>query len=535
MKRPNKAMGRFRLPALGAAVFLCGSAVAGQVMADTLADAIAKAYATNPQILAQRAALRALDETYVQARGSFGAVVSGQIGSAYTDTTRDSFDFLGRPAGRSESKDYTDSSGIAIVQPLYTGGRLTSRLKASEAQIKAGRENLRRSELELLTQVVGVYTSVRRDEMIVKITDESVAALAKMLEDSEAKFAVRQITRTDVEQARGRLSSAKTQALTAKAQLSISRAQYNAVVGQYPGTLEAEPDLLDVPQSLDTAFDLGEQNNPSLLQALYNEAASRARKQEARANRLPQLNGRLDWQRGALAPYDARLGDFENKSASITLSQPLFASGQISSAIREATQQNERDRQLLDDARRNMVFTVSQSWDQLVLARTTLVTLAEEVKSTAIALYGVREEEKFALRSTIEILNAQAEATSAQVGFVRARANEYVGRVQLLATAGTLKPDILSAGVKTYDPVRNFNKVKWVGALPTEIVGRVLDLVNLPDFSRPQSGDTTPIRPPGGAMPDVAVDQLRKTQMPSILDTSDPAPMDAPGPGPRRK
>jgi TolC family type I secretion outer membrane protein len=522
------ALRKFRLRALAATVAVCALSMAGSALADTLADAIAKAYVTNPQILAQRAALRALDESYVQARGAFGVTASGSIGSAYTDFTRDSFDFLGRPDGRAQNKDYTDNGGIAVVQPLYTGGRLTARLKGSEAQIKAGREALRRAELDLLTQVTGVYVGVRRDEDILKISDEAVAALQKMLDDAEAKYDVRQVTRTDVEQARARLAAAKTQALTAKAQLAVSRAQYNAVVGQYPGTLEREPDALDVPGNLDAAFDAGEHSSPQLLQAAYTEASSRARKDEARANRLPQVSGRLDWQRGPLASYDARLGDFDQKSASITLTQPLFASGQIQSAVRQATQENERDRQLLDDARRSMVFQVSQTWEQLVLSRTSLVSLAQEVKSTAIALYGVREEEKFALRSTIEILNAQAEATNAQVGFVRARATEYVGRVQLLAATGTLTPDTLSTGVKAYDPVKNFKRVKWVGALPTEIVSRVLDLLSAPDFSKPKGGDTTPIRPPGETLPSVPVDALRATKMPSILDTSDPSPSDAP-------
>lgn len=518
---------KFRLAMLAATVAAGALSMAGHALADTLAEAVAKAYATNPNILAQRAALRALDESYVQARAGFGVTASGNIGATHTDLKRDSFNFLGQPDGRSENRDYTDNGGVTVVQPLYTGGRLTARLKASEAQIKAGREALRRAELDLLAQVTAVYVNVRRDEDILKISDEAVAALQKMLDDAEAKYAVRQVTRTDVEQARARLASARTQALGAKAQLAVSRAQYNAIVGQYPGTLEPEPDILDIPVNIDTAFDAAERNSPLVLQAAYTEAASRARKDEARAARLPQVAGRLDWQRGPLAAYDARLGDYDSKSASIVVTQPLFASGQIQSGIRQATQENERDRQLLDDTRRNMVLQVSQTWEQLVLSRTSLVSLAEEVRSTAIALYGVREEEKFALRSTIEILNAQSEATGAQVGFVRARATEYIGRVQLLAATGTLTPEVLSAGVKAYDPVKNFKRVKWVGALPTEIVGRVLDLLSTPNLSRPKGGDTGPIRPPGDPLPNVAVDQLRATKMPSILDTSDPAPLDA--------
>ena len=48
-----------------------GLALAGSAGAETLADAIALAYQTNPQLLSQRATQQALDESYVQARAGW--------------------------------------------------------------------------------------------------------------------------------------------------------------------------------------------------------------------------------------------------------------------------------------------------------------------------------------------------------------------------------------------------------------------------------------------------------------------------------
>ncbi|WP_269715383.1 TolC family outer membrane protein [Caulobacter sp. NIBR2454] len=519
---------KLALSASALALLLGGALVPGLAAADTLADAVALAYQTNPNIQAQRAAVRALDESYVQARAGFGVQASGQIGSTYNYNERDTTDILGRPGGEVKAKDYTDSRQLVIAQTLYTGGRLTARLNATEAQIKAGRESLRRAELDLLTRVVAAYVGVRRDEAILRVSEESAAALAKMLQDSEDKYSVRQVTLTDVEQSKARLASARTQVANAKAQLSTSRAQYAAIVGQAPGTLEPEPDLQGLPDTLDSAFDLAEVNSPLILQSVYTEAASRARMAEAKAGRMPQVTGRLDWAYGPVAQYNDRLGNVENYTASITLSQPLYSSGQISSVIRQSVQENVRDQQLLDDARRNAVFGVSQSWDQLTLARDSLVSIEEEMRASAVALYGVREEERFALRSTIEILNAQQELLGAQIGFLRGRFNEYVGRVQLLANMGVLRPETLSATTVAYDPTRNFNKVKWKGALPTEIVTRVLDLVSRPDLSTPVAGDTTPIRPADAPISAAPVEAGKLAPLPSILSLDDPSQIEAP-------
>ena len=57
-----------------AAIFCAGAAAAysAPASAETLADAIALAYDTNPNLQAQRSTQRALDETYVQARTGSG-------------------------------------------------------------------------------------------------------------------------------------------------------------------------------------------------------------------------------------------------------------------------------------------------------------------------------------------------------------------------------------------------------------------------------------------------------------------------------
>src|SRR5665213_1020903 len=59
----------------------CGAALAalaGGGRAETLGDAIALAYQSNPTLQAQRATQRALDETYVQARAGYEPTLGAQ-------------------------------------------------------------------------------------------------------------------------------------------------------------------------------------------------------------------------------------------------------------------------------------------------------------------------------------------------------------------------------------------------------------------------------------------------------------------------
>jgi TolC family type I secretion outer membrane protein len=480
--------------------------------AETLSDAIAAAYQSNPNIQAQRAAMRALDENYTQTRAAYGLQASASVSENY-GWQKGVLDKNGKEAT-------TQASQLSVSQALYTNGRYAARLAGVEAQIKAARENLRRIEMDLLVRVTNAYISVRRDREVLRISQGGEAWLRKQLQDTEDKYSVRQVTLTDVQQAKARLASATTQVANAQAQLNVSAAFYASLIGHMPDTLEPEPDIDGLPVSLDEAFNQAEQANPSLLAAGYTEKSSREGVAAARAQRLFSISANAGYRNGSALPYDGRGALREDTvNAGITLSQPLFSGGQLSSAIRQSVEENNRDKLLIDDARRNMVLSVSQYWDQLVAARKSLVSLEEEMKADTIAFYGVREEERFALRSTIEVLNAQAELQNAQIGFVRGRANEYVGRVQLLAQVGTLEVGNLAPGVQSYDPERHFKKVRYKGMLPTDLIVQTFDKIALPmEPKKPKPGDTTPIRPPSTDLPAKPISADKVTPPQSIND-----------------
>ena len=465
-----------------------GAIAAGSARAESLADAIAEAYRSNPNVQAQRAALRALDESYVQARSQMGLSASAQAGDTYDRLHRG-----GEPSifggGGGNYRVESSNMGLSLQQPIYTGGRVAARTTAAENDILAGRQNLRRAELDLLLRTVSAYVGVRRDQQVLNITRDTVKVLTQQLDESKAKFEVRQVTATDVAQSEARLAQANTQLANAAAQLAITRSQYLQLVGHNPDNLEPEAALDNLPPTIDQAFDAAEQLSPQLLAAQFTEAASRSRVAEARAGRLPTVVLRADRTRGPEVPYLPKPYD-DTLTLSAVVSQPLFSSGQISSAIRQSVEQNNRDRLFVEDARRTVVQNISQAWEALVAARSSLLSQDVEMRSDETAYYGVREEERVGLRSTIEVLNAQSELTQAQLSLVRNRANEYTSRVQLLALIGALNVDTLAPEAEAYDPAKNFRRVKNRFAMPWEVPLRALDRLGGPPIGKQRPADT---------------------------------------------
>ncbi len=475
--------------------------IATAASAESLGDAIALAYQTNPTLQEQRANQRALDETYVQARSGLRpqASASAQVSESETRYAAGSraidTDFDGIPDTElaiPSTTISTDSSsgGLSVSQPLYTGGRVSSAVSASQADVLAGREGLRQVEANVLLAVIQAYVDVRRDEERLRIAQENVSVLNRQLDEASARFDVGEITRTDVAQSQARQAAARATLASAQASLAISRANYLAVVGQNPGDLTPEPALdPKLPESVDAAFARAEDNNPLVLAAAYNERASSARVAQARAGRRPtvSLRGDVGYSASERAGVGNQFGDYDRQvTGAVALSMPLFTGGLSNSQVRQAAERNNADRVAIEGARRDAMQAVAQSWNALSGARANLSANEEQVKAARIAFEGTREEAQVGLRTTLDVLNAEQELRNAELALVSARRDEYVAAAQVLAAMGDLNTSTLAIDVPAYDPADNFNKVKfgW-GWVPWEPVVEAVDRVGAPPGAGP--------------------------------------------------
>jgi hypothetical protein len=208
----------------------------------------------------------------------------------------------------------------------------------------------------------------------------------------------------------------------------------------------------------------------------------------------------------------------------VTLSQPLFAGGQIASQVRQSVEENNADRLSIDDAREQAILQVSTAWEQLSTTRLQITGLDAEVKADEFSFYGNRQEEKMALRSTIEVLNAELELTTAQQNLVRARATEYIARAQLLQAMGLLTPASLTSNVTTYDPAANFRHVQHRWETPLEWPARALERFTAPPIGPNPPAAIAEARPAGTVMPAKPVGEGPIRSILSTLDTPPPEP-----------
>jgi outer membrane protein TolC len=329
-----------------------------------------------------------------------------------------------------------------------------------------------------------------------------------------------------------------------EADLAISRGQYLEVVGHNPGALEPLPQLGTLPPTIDAAFDLAEQNNPSLHIAQYAEQQSSATAASTRGEQGPTLSVTGE---GLYSNQLLRFGSNGSKkvaTAGFTLTQPIFSGGAVRSRIREADAQNRADQAGIDIARRTALQAVTSAWVQLSSSRVAVTTGQRQVDSAQQAFAGMSCEELNGLRATIETLNAEQELQGAQIQLVESRYQVYVSHAQLLAAVGSLSAQAIADNIKIYDPEANFERVRYRGITPLDLIGMGLDRIGSagprgpfsPDLAGanvPKPENSGPLAPaPSRELMNRKLTPMTQSQL--RLPNGDSARCPLSGPGPRR-
>ena len=304
----------------------------------------------------------------------------------------------------------TASRSITVSQPIYTGGRVHSQVNEAQAGILAGRQTLRRGELDLIERVVAAYVSVLRDQALVSVSEDTVTVLEKQLSDTEARAApnVRELTETDVAESSARLSQARSDLANARASLAVSRAQYVATVGQPPGDLAPLPEIENLPATVDAAFSSAENNNPQLLSAFYTEERSRARIDEAKAATHPTVSAQLNVYRAPYLPYAG--APYNNTvAATVTITQPIYTAGLLQSQVRQSVDQNEADRLNIDDIRQQVVLAVSAAWGAASVAARLQITNSHPGRQRR-RIFVLRQQRRIEARAALDDRRPQRSA-----------------------------------------------------------------------------------------------------------------------------
>ncbi|WP_066716409.1 TolC family outer membrane protein [Sphingomonas pituitosa] len=425
----------------------------------TLQDALAQAYATNPDLQSERANQRANDENVPIARSQ------GLPGLNATGGANDS---LYNTDATALTPSRQAQLGLNLSQPIYNGGRIRNSVRAAEVRVNAGRANLRGTEADIFTQTVTAYLNVIRDESIVRLNQENVHVLEVNLQATRDRFQVGDLTRTDVAQSEARLALAQSQLRSAEAQLIGSRETYIRVVGTPPGVLAPPPPLPNLPEDVQTAEQVALANNPFLEAAQLARDATRYDTRVAQSGRLPQvslgLGGNYYNYLGSVGSIGQRAGlnpNGTNATVGVQVTLPLFQAGRPAAQVRQAQAREGAAIEQVTLTERGVIAQARSAYASYQAALRVIESSRTAVQANQLSLEGVRAENSVGTRTILDILNAEQELLNSQVQYVTAERDAYVAGFSLLASMGRAQAKDLSFDSRLlYDPSVNYARVR---------------------------------------------------------------------------
>ena len=415
---------------------LLGSAViamaAGMPAAgETLDEAIASAFATNPQLDLQRYETDIAREGLEQARsgGRTTVNVSGSAGYEYVDTTSPfSFNLGDRPIA---------SAQVQAVQPIYTGGRVSAGIRQAKAGVSAAKSQFDAAEQNLILDVVTAYVDVRRDREAVAIRRNNVDVTAEQVRAADDRFEVGVVTRTDVSLANARLEGARAALAGAEASREASEANYQFLTSLKPGDLAPPPPIPPLPASLEEAVAIALDGNPDIEAARNSERAASEAIEVARAQYRPQVN--LVGTAGVQETYGSDADQRDTSvSAVVQGTIPLLSGGLIKSQVSSARLRRNQARNQIDILERQIRAQVAQAWFGYDASLRSIEASSRQVDAAEIAYEGAKEELAVGVRTTLDVLDQEQQLFEARLALVESERDAYVAAFRLLRAAGEL-------------------------------------------------------------------------------------------------
>jgi len=447
------------LAACAALAIAC--AFPASVWADALPEALAKAYQTNPQLNAERARQRATDENVPQALAGYRPQIVASLSA-------------GLQSVRNLLPDNTIQTGslkpwvigVTVTQQLFNGFRTANSVRVAELQVQSGREALRNVGQGVLLDAVTAYTNVLANQSLVEAQRSNVAFLKETLAVTQRRLNAGDVTPTDTAQAEARLNRGLADLNAAEVALAVSQATYAQVIGNPPGQLRPA-EVVDryLPRSREDALSMSIREHPAVMAAGFDVDVASTNIRVAEGALLPSANLQASASRSR--DNDPTLSTFGTDQASIVanVTAPIYDGGTAASQTRQAKEVTAQSRLVLDRVRNQARTAATSAWVANEGAKIAVQASESEVKAATVALQGVQREAAGGQRTTVDVLNSQADLIQAKARLIGALRDRVIASYTLLSAVGRLDVKTLNLNTPDYLPEVHYQQVRdaWHG------------------------------------------------------------------------
>lgn len=392
--------------------------------AESLAEAMAYAYANNPSLASAFLSVRSADQAVRSASGAYLPSITGSasVGYRWQET----------PVGWTNGS--TDSLGINYSQPLFDG-RAEPAYQRFQANYEAAVQGARNVEQNVLLSVAQAYVNVVTNNRLVQIRQENIGFVEAQLQSARDRLDLGEGTQLDVAQAQASLAQAQAVYQGAINTLRNAEANYMRWVGRAPGNLSGSYHFANLlPASLESAVATAMSGHPALLASAAQLQAAQHQYDETVAGFGPTLS--LSGQAG-FSGFTSGTGPMGNASVGVSLTVPIFVPTR-DPAIEQANIGQIKTQVEGIATRDQIIEAVQQGWSGIQATTAQIESATAAVAASRLALQAVIDQNEVGQATTLDVLNARASLLNAEEALASAQAQRTIASYSLIAATGAL-------------------------------------------------------------------------------------------------
>ena len=420
----------------------------------SLYNVLKHTYESNPTLMAAREELKERQELYPQARAGWLPSVSANASIYATNVESSNF-------GNGDGATTKDMS-LDVEQPIWRGGMTFAEVARAHDLISVGEATLRQAEQDIFMSAISAYLNTARDRDLLILREKNEEILLLEMQSAQERLDMGVLTQTDLEQAKTRLSRARSQRAQAEADYDISRAEYEEVIGMAPGdVLPAPRPAFNFPDDTEQLVSIAEEQNPEVIMAVFEHKASEHNADAVFRELFPRISAFASMNK-QYDPQPGIVSDSETETIGVRATLALFQGGATRSRVREAEIAQKRREYEIEETKRRIRQDVLSNWRSYVSAQVQADNRADEIESAEFALEGVKIEAAEGQRSVLDILDADQELIDARAALINASHRELMAQYALASALGWL--DIKALEPQQYDSTSSVSNTNSAGA-----------------------------------------------------------------------
>ena len=392
-----------------------------------LISAVDLAFKSDPQFLRDKNLLDKQKELVNQARAPLmpNILISGSYSDTENSTSNDT---------------NTQNIGVTLSQTIFDREKFLN-LEQSQLNLKVAELNFLISKEQTILRIVDAYFSILIAQNNLKTIQSEKDAVKEQLEFAKRNFEVGTSTITDQQEAQARFDLIRASEIRTENDLAIARTNLEkSLLVPLPENLlginkriRLEKPELTVPKEW---MQIARDNNLNVKIARIRTKLATLDLKKRKIARMPSLNLSLSANNSTIDSTTSITQDI--KTATLSISAPIYKGGSISSSERQAISELKREENTLEFEMLNADRSAGKSFRTFIAGLSQVEALEAAEESSKVALESNKLGYEVGVRINIDVLNAQRQLFSTQRDLAVARYDALRAKLELLSAIGDL-------------------------------------------------------------------------------------------------